>query len=188
MALLAAREIVDNEGLQGLSTRRVAKKIGYTAATLYNVFENLDDLITQLNVITIDVLYEDLKGMKLPDEPDRALLKLSDGFIAFTREHPNLWNVLFEHHLKSGQVLPDWHFARESNLLSLIEQALAPLFSSNQQRQRLQSAQVLWRSLSGIIFLESSGKLAKTESIEAMTQDLVTNYVAGLRESHRTIP
>ena len=86
MALLAAREIVDNEGLQGLSTRRVAKKIGYTAATLYNVFENLDDLITQLNVITIDVLYEDLKGMKLPDEPDRALLKLSDGFIAFTRE------------------------------------------------------------------------------------------------------
>ena len=44
MAMAAAREIAEKEGLRGLTARRIAREIGYTVGTLYNLFDNLDDL------------------------------------------------------------------------------------------------------------------------------------------------
>ena len=54
MATDAARELAEEEGLRGITARRIADKIGYSAGTLYNVFENLDDLIVHLNGSTLD--------------------------------------------------------------------------------------------------------------------------------------
>ena len=45
MALAATEEIIDQQGLAGLTARKVAAGIGYTVGTLYLVFRNLDDLI-----------------------------------------------------------------------------------------------------------------------------------------------
>jgi len=45
LIIQAATEIVEQHGLEGLSAREVAKRIGYSPGTIYNVFENLDDLL-----------------------------------------------------------------------------------------------------------------------------------------------
>ena len=59
MALDAAREIVDAEGLRGIKARKIMDKIGYTVGTLYQLFDDLDDLIVHMNTETLDALYED---------------------------------------------------------------------------------------------------------------------------------
>ena len=41
----AASEILDKEGMEGLTLRKVAQKAGYNSATLYNYFHDLDHLI-----------------------------------------------------------------------------------------------------------------------------------------------
>ncbi len=41
----AADEIMREEGIKGVTLRKVAKKAGFNSATLYNYFENLDHLI-----------------------------------------------------------------------------------------------------------------------------------------------
>jgi AcrR family transcriptional regulator len=41
----AATQIIDEEGLDGLTIRKVADIAGYNSATLYNYFENLDHLV-----------------------------------------------------------------------------------------------------------------------------------------------
>ncbi len=56
MALEAARQIAEKEGLRGLKARGIAREIGYTIGTLYNLFEDLDDLIVHLNGRTLDAL------------------------------------------------------------------------------------------------------------------------------------
>ena len=60
LALGAARDIAEAEGLRGLTARRIAAEIGYSVGTLYNVFVNLDDLIIHLNGSTLDQLYKAL--------------------------------------------------------------------------------------------------------------------------------
>lgn len=184
MALAAAREIAEAEGLRGLTARRIAGKMGYSVGTLYNVFENLDELIVRLNATTLDALYEALASERLDEEPEAAVRALAEGYIGFIGEHPKLWSVLFEHHLPEGQELPEWHHEKTRRLLGLLEGALAPLFAAGQDEQRLHSARVLWSSLHGICSLESADKLVITESATALADSLLTNYVAGL--SHRT--
>lgn len=181
MALEAAREIAEKEGLAGLTARAIAAKMGYSVGTLYNVFENLDELIVRLNAATLDALYEALAEDRLDEEPETAVRALAEGYIRFTRDHPKLWSILFEHHLPAGQLLPDWYRERVLRLLGLLEGALAPLFAAGQDDQRHHSARVLWSSLHGICSLESADKLVATESATAMADSLATNYVAGLR-------
>lgn len=181
MALAAAREIAENEGLRGLTARRIAGEIGYSPGTLYNVFEDLDDLIVHLNGSTLDALYEALKGIRLDDDPTIAVRALTEGYIQFVRDHPKLWSILFEHHLPDGRHLPDWHHEKIRPLLGLLEGALAPLFSQGQEDRRHHSARVIWSSLHGMVSLEIGGKLVATESVERMADTLATIYVAGLR-------
>ena len=68
MALEAARQIAEKEGLRGLKARRIARDIGYTIGTLYNLFEDLDDLIVHLNGRTLDDLYQAFVRVKLDGE------------------------------------------------------------------------------------------------------------------------
>ena len=105
---------------------------------------------------------------------------LADSYIRFARDHPKRWRVLFEHRLPDGRELPEWHREKVVRLLGLLEQALAPLFSPGQEDERHHSARVLWASLHGICSLEIGGKLAKTTSVEAMSDSLISNYLAGL--------
>ena len=186
MALAAAREIAEGDGLQGVTARRVAARIGYSAGTLYNLFASLDDLIVRLNGETLDALYDALSGTIRESEPEAALLGLARRYLAFTREHPRLWSLLFEHRLPEGQPLPDWHAEKILRLLALLERAQAPLFGPGEEGARHHSARVLWSSLHGMVALESAGKLVATETVEALVETLVANYVSGLR--HRVAP
>ncbi len=188
MALAAAREIAETEGLRGLTVRRIAGKMGYAPGTLYNLFENLDDLILRLNGETLDTLYENLAKIPLDGDPEAAARALAEGYIAFTRVHPKLWNLLFEHYLPEGKVLPEWHHEKIMRLLGLVEKTLGPLFPPGQEAERHHSARVLWSSLHGICSLESSDKLVETESVESLTESLISNYLAGLLITKRPNP
>lgn len=183
LAISAAREIVESEGLRGLTVRRIAAKIGYSPGTLYNLFEDRDDLIVHLNGTTLDALYEALAGGPLKrGQPEATVRVLFARYIRFTRDHWKLWSLLFEHRLPDGRELPDWHYEKIRRLLSLLEETLSPLFPAGRETERLHNARVLWSSLHGICSLEGAGKLAKIESVEAMSESLVSNYLAGLRD------
>jgi AcrR family transcriptional regulator len=55
----AANEIIDSEGIESVTIRKVADIAGYNSATMYNYFENLDHLIffTQLKHLKIYVVH-----------------------------------------------------------------------------------------------------------------------------------
>ncbi len=182
MALAAARKIGESEGLRGLTARRVAGKVGCSVGTLYNLFDNLNDLIVQLKGTTLDALYETLAAALTAKKPEAALRDMAGVYIRFTRDHPKLWNILLEHSLPEGQNLPDWYHGKVKRLLGLVEEALAPLFTPRQEKQRFQAACVLWSGLHGICSLASTGTLGvvTSESVEAMADSLATNYVTGL--------
>ncbi len=46
--LNCAKSIVENEGFEAISIRKVAKLAGYTEGSVYNYFDNKDDLISAL--------------------------------------------------------------------------------------------------------------------------------------------
>ena len=181
MALDAARKIADQEGLRGLSARRITREIGYTIGTFYNLFEDFDDLVVHLNGMTLDALFEACANISRELEPEARLHALARHYIAFTRDNAKSWSILFEHRLPDNKSQPDWYREKTLRLLGLVEAAIAPLFSKGLEVERLHSARALWASLHGICSLEAVDKLVSTETVEALSETLVTYYLAGLR-------
>ncbi len=187
LALATAEEIVETDGFRGLTARNVADAIGYSPGTLYNVFTNLDDLIIHLNGRTLDRLYDLVIREKLTGKAQRDVKTLLHVYLKFLEHHRALWELMMEFRLPGGQDLPRWYMKKVEKVLSVLEQALAPLFPKNNKQKAQETARILWASLHGICSLATTGKLmvVTNQSMEAMANALVSNYLAGLKASAR---
>jgi len=182
LAMQAARRIVEVDGFRGLTARNVADAIGYSPGTLYNVFENLDDMIVHLNGRTLDELHAALAFASLKGDPTSDIRLLLDVYLGYLEKHPHLWKMLFEFSLPDGRELPDWYELKVSKVLGLVEKALAPLFTADEVQEKRNAASVLWAGLHGICSLSDTGKLqvVTTQSVPDMAESLTTNFIAGL--------
>jgi AcrR family transcriptional regulator len=182
MALGVAETMVAAEGYKGLSARKVASAIGYTVGTLYLVFENLDDLILQINGRTLDALYEWLRARRRQDADARdALFALADAYIAYAEAETPRWNLLFEYVSDKGDVLPAWYQAKLSRVFGLVEVGLAPLADHRSAVEIQQAARVLWASVHGICTLKIRHRmeLVGAQSTDAMAHMLIDNFLIG---------
>jgi AcrR family transcriptional regulator len=180
MALDAAGEIAAADGPRALTARRIAARIGYSAATLYNLFDDLDDLIVHLNGRTLDALHDALSPAALGADPAAALRRMVKDYVGFAAAHANLWNLAFEHRLPADRPLPAWHHGKVARLCALFERPLAPLLGPGRERESARSARILWASLRGICALDMAQGLDAGESVELMADTLVTHYLGGL--------
>ena len=165
----------------GLTARRIADRIGYSPGTLYNVFEDLDDLVVHLMVRILDALYDECSAVDSEATPEASLRVTARAYVKFSEAHPNLWGVLFEHRWSASKERPDWYLQKVYRLLALIEAPLEPLFGKGEEARKLHTARVLWSSLHGMCSIANAGKLSAAESLSDMADSLVWNYVQGLK-------
>ncbi len=182
LIIQATTEIVEEDGLEGLSAREIAKRIGYSPGTLYNVFENLDDILLTIEARLLDRLAERLAKTDASGTPQERLKRLTDAYFAFTQERPKLWNLLVEHRLPVGKDLPPWYRAKLECLLTPLEEALAPLIGGKNAGEQKRAARALWAGVHGMTSLSTAAKLAPVTgpASAALVDDLVSTYLAGL--------
>jgi AcrR family transcriptional regulator len=186
MALDAAETIATTKGYHGISTRGIAASIGYTVGTLYLVFENLDDIILQVNGRTLDQLYDwVLERCSITNAPDEALLALSGAYIAYAENNELRWNMLFEQTEGKSALLPEWYQHKRERVFSLVETALQPLSQDEDEIRRL--GRVLWAGIHGICTLKIRRRMdmAKDQSAKEMVQMLIYNFLRGFNMNKR---
>ena len=180
-ALDAARDIVSEFGLSGLTTRKIAGRIGYTVGTLYQLFEDADDLIEQMNAETLAGLYTACKAVDLSTDPASSLKALAERYIRYTRFEPMLWASVFEHRLPAGRSNSEAYMKALLGLIGLIEQAISPFFEEGQDGKRTHHARLLWASFYGIDSLASTANLSQEETEASMVETLIEVHLAGLK-------
>lgn len=183
MAMTAAREIVQQDGMRALTARSLAAAIGYSPGTLYNLFQNLDELALHVNAATLDALYDSVARDGRTGDPDADLHRMLEHYLAFLDANPALWSAVFDFRQPSETDLPEWYRDRIGKLMRLIEEALAPLFAAGEEAERREAASVLWSSLHGICTLAQDGRLSlvSAHSVPQMARSLIANYLVGLR-------
>jgi AcrR family transcriptional regulator len=181
LILKAATELIESDGLAGLSAREVARRIGYSPGTLYNVFDNLDDLVLTIEARLLDRLAARLAEVPSASSPQEQLQRLAETYLRFTSENPRLWNLLFEHHMPAGKDIPAWYRMKLDGLMARIEEALTPVMNSD-PAARQRAARVLWAGVHGITSLSTADKLSNitSEAAGPLVHDLVSTYLAGL--------
>lgn len=177
-------EIIKERGLSAFTAREIARLIGYSPGTIYNVFRNLDEIILKIESQLLERL--DAKLQAVPNNGDARshLLEVADAYVAFTHDNVRLWNLLFEHRMPDGQKAPEEHQQRLDGLLQIIEDALSNAMSGANHQDVQRSARVLWASVHGITSLSTTDKLSNvtTDSAQPLVRDLVSTYLAGLQK------
>jgi len=185
MALAAAAVLTERDGLRGVSARGVAREIGYTVGTLYNVFDNLDDLLRHMNAATMDALYAHVTAAPVDADPETALRTLARRYLDYVRAHPRLWSAVIEFESQDATPVPDWYAAKAYRLVQLGEDAIAGLFGPDQSEARRRHAYVLWSALYGVTALAQTASLPEGKTPDALIDTLIATYLAGLAAARR---
>ncbi|HEX5957388.1 MAG TPA: TetR/AcrR family transcriptional regulator [Hyphomicrobiaceae bacterium] len=188
LVLDAAQEIIETQGLSGLSARESARRIGYSPGTIYNIFANLDDVVLNVEARVLDALDERLgeaqqaAGNDATENAADRLVRIARAYLSFAQEKPRLWNLLLEHHMPPGAELPTWYGQKLEQLTTQIELALAPHFTPGSESERQRAARALWAGVHGIASLSTADKLTVVtrETAGALIDNLVGVYLAGL--------
>ena len=187
LVLRSTCEIIAQDGLAGVSAREIARRIGYSPGTLYNLFESLDDLVLQVEALLLDALDRRLSELPVDNSPDKRLTKIAQAYLEFSRERPKLWNLITQYEPLNSMV-PPWYSEKIERLVGHIEGALAGCVPQQTDSQTLnRSARVLWAGLHGIASLSTTEKLSSitSDSVERLVDDFVETYLGGLRERAR---
>lgn len=106
-------------GLSRFSSRQVAKDIGYSVGTIYNVFDNLDRLLIAVNTRTFVLWAADVERALASGGGDR-LETLVMSYFAFARTHRNLWRAIYAHGIPQDMELEPADHETRGRLTSLI--------------------------------------------------------------------
>ncbi|MCB1002160.1 MAG: TetR/AcrR family transcriptional regulator C-terminal domain-containing protein [Acidimicrobiales bacterium] len=110
----AALAIVDAEGLDALSMRRLGRELGVEAMSLYHHVRDKDDVVNALNVLVLSRIDTDTSGLAWPE----ALVVFAERLYAAYLPRPSLARAL------------SWTVPTSRELLTTMERVLARLAES----------------------------------------------------------
>lgn len=92
----AVHQIIESEGIEAVTVRKVSKLAGYNPATLYNYFENLDYLVGFASIKYLQDYHQSLKHDVEPiKEPRARFLAIWECFCFYSFECPKIYEALF---------------------------------------------------------------------------------------------
>jgi AcrR family transcriptional regulator len=106
-------------GFAHFSSREVAKRIGYSVGTLYNVFGSSDRLIVAINTRTFD-LWADFLEARLSDNPEDRIAALVEGYFDFARDNLHIWMAIYDHRLPLGVPMPEDYARQRAGLTEVV--------------------------------------------------------------------
>ncbi len=148
----AARELFDSEGYERVTMRRIAEAIEYSPTTIYNHFEDKDDLVRALCEDDFSRLLQVFREEDPPSDPVDWIRRLGRAYARFGLELPNHYRFMFitahkkENH---GPISPG------DQSFEMLRTAVARAFENGQFRSGDvdTAAQVLWSSIHGAVSL-----------------------------------
>lgn len=158
MILSSSREILERDGINGLSARAIAKQIGYSPGTLYNVFKNLDDLILTIEKALLQEGLAALRAVPRDKSPGDQLRALAECYIAFALKNRRLWNVLFQHTAKEQDADVKAVTGALRDMRSEFATAVASMTSGGESHDAQRLASSVWFCVHGLSAIAVSEK------------------------------
>ncbi|MFZ2257445.1 MAG: TetR/AcrR family transcriptional regulator [Clostridiaceae bacterium] len=92
----AVQKIIEEEGIDAVTIRKVSKLAGYNPATLYNYFDNIDYLVGFASIKYLKDYHQSLKDeVEILKDPEERFLGIWRKFCFYSFEKPKIYQALF---------------------------------------------------------------------------------------------
>lgn len=182
--ILAAETSIAAGGLAGLRTRDVAREIGIANGAVYNLVDDIDELILHVGSRTLARLDTALTAAESngPAAPRDVLVRIAVAYCDFAADNLELWRALFEHRMAPQKPVPDWSIEEQMSLFRHIYHPLATLFPNRSAEQLGVTARSLFSAVHGMVALGLEQKLiaVPVDALRAEIATIVRAMVDGL--------
>ncbi len=175
LILDTAKEIINNEGFENLSIRKIVKKIDYSPAIIYHYFKDKNEIVETLMQIGYRNIVQSLQSvMKNEDEPHKELRETLTQYIRSALASPMEY--------KAFMIKDDDMALKTTGLLSkgASEKPTLRMLSDNIQRGMDKglyrpcdvelTSQIIWTSTFGLILKCIIEKDIPTEQIDRLME------------------
>lgn len=138
-------------GYAHFSARELAKRIGYSVGTLYNVFGSLDQLMLGLNGVTLTAWRSYLETRLLLAEEDRLKIAIS-AYFEFAILNRHAWTALYDFRLPDDVPAPEDYKNKVKAIFDVVIAEIAAVLAIDQRDHAPALARSLLASVHGHCF------------------------------------
>ena len=182
---IAARKLLDREGAEAVTMRRVAKAVGITPMALYRHFADREGLLNALADAGFEELAAKVATADRPGKPEEQLMKNLDVFLDFALEKPRLFELMFLKRREGARQFPGDFRAGRSPTAKYSAAALEA-----GMKQGIFRRDDVWEItfevgalLQGLVMLYVGGRVGTSEQdFRAMCHRAFGRYLHGIRK------
>lgn len=170
--LVAAIDILEAKGVEGLTTRAVCDATGVTAPTLYHHFTSKDGLVAAVIRHGVHEFLTRKRDIQLTDDPVADLRRGWEGWIAFALARPRLFRLMTQA-AGSDPAATGEAYAIMQRLVDRIAQ------TGRLSTDPATAARAIWAASNGVVmsFMQGGGPAEIIETADLMFDGLMLRLV-----------
>ena len=180
----AARKILEREGPEAVSMRRVAAAVGITPMAIYHHFPDRAGLLKSITDQEFDRLLGFIRKREAEQgPPDELLIRLMDGYIDYALAQPRIFDFVFTRKREGARRFPHDFHARKSPTLNAVADALSREMGAKRLRPDdvWEIALELWALVHGYVVLYRADRFAMTEAqFRELCRTAIRRLIRGL--------
>ncbi len=180
----AARRLLDEEGAEAVTMRRVADAVGITAMAIYRHFPGRAGLLNAVADRGFEELAAKLAGMRFSGSIEERLVKMGNIYLDHALTHPRLFELMFLKQREGARRYPRDFKAGKSPTVNLMVDALKEGMASGYFREDdpWEIAFEMGALSHGLIMLYLGERMNMTAArFRALYQRSFRRYVHGIR-------
>lgn len=148
----AAREVIAREGIESLSLRDVARRLGVSHQAPYKHYPSRDHLLAEVLRRCLEQFAEHLDARRHFDDPYRDLESLGRQYLDYARQHPLEYRLMFDTPWPAAARDSD-QLQRSTRAFDILRQVLRRIHGDGAaQRERIDlDAMFVWSAMHGLV-------------------------------------
>lgn len=179
LILDASRALLLSEGVDGLSMRKIAQKIGYSPTALYLHFPHKDAILHALLDEGLALLHADLEAAleEAPAGTAARLRALAEAYVRWGEHNAARYEVMLLLHPRHMERYPPEKFRLARRTLGLFEDVLVGAGYDGEAARVAGSA--AWAQLHGFVALRLARRFDMRLDVDALRQAVIDAVVRG---------
>jgi len=180
----ATQELYLEHGIDGVSMRKVAERVGVSAPALYRHFKNKDELLSEIVVQGLKILEGYLQSAMEAGTPFERLTRMIDGYLDFAMAEPKYFDFAFltpSHDInRFADELAKPHAATFRVAIDVVGECMKD--GTFAEGDPLESGILLWAEAHGLVILFRTGRFGDNpEMFRQIYRRLIDRVIEGLR-------
>jgi AcrR family transcriptional regulator len=160
-----ALALLEKEGPEAVSMRRIAQAVGITPMAIYHHFPNRGALLNTVTDREFAKLLAHIQAHPLRGSMEAQLIAVMEGYVDYAFAQPRVFDFVFSHVRPGARKFPKDFRARRSPTLNPVADAIAAAMQAGflKKDDVWETAFALWAHVHGYVMLYRAGRIDLSE-------------------------